>query len=93
MLFIDTNKLEIHMRRLIHVLENEENQNRAGKTEPPVRGLVRGMEERSGAPELRAARSLHEGLGLAETIPAAVGVRQGMHNPAALRREAVLDAG
>lgn len=83
----------IRTKRLIYVPENEESQNCAGQAESPVRELVGGMEERGGGTKIRAAESLHEGFGLVETIPVAVGIREGMHNPAAFRHEAVLDVG
>lgn len=53
----------------------EEDQDRAGQTESPVRDLVGGMEERCEAPKLRVVPSVHEGFGFAEAIPASVGIR------------------
>lgn len=51
------------------------------------------MEGPCDAPKLRAVRSVHEGFGFAQAIPASVGIRQRMHNLATFRHEIVLDVG
>lgn len=61
--------------RSIYILGYEEDQDRAGQTESPVRDLVGGMEERCEGSKLRAVQSVHESFGFAEAIPASIGIR------------------